>query len=376
MYTEPGTKPNVLRRLLGSSIVETMTAPHGVDRYLELINPRWSVREVRGQVADVRHQTADTVTLTVEPNGNWLGHRAGQWVRVGVEIDGVVRTRCYSIATSAKAGRTDGAFELTIKAQAGGAVSPYLVAHAEPGMVLRLSQADGEFTLPTERPERLVLVSGGSGITPVLSMLRTLCDEGHDRPVAFVHYSFGPDDALYVDEVAALAQAHPNVRVVRAYTEASAGADLHGLFAPAHLDHADPAWRDAEVYVCGPTGLMDAVGEALRAAGCGERLHEERFAAPAIAPLVADGSGDPSGALAFARTGTTVASSGGTVLDQAEAAGLTPDAGCRMGICHTCTAPKTSGCVRNVLTGELSDAGEQDIQICISIPVGDVVVDL
>lgn len=371
----PRTSSNPLRRVLGSSLVEALTAPHGVDRYLELVNPRWSVREVRGKVIAVRHQTPDTVTLTVQPNGNWLGHRAGQYVRVGVEIDGSIRTRCYSVATTAHEDRADAPIEFTLKAQPGGAVSSHLLREAKPGMVLRMSQAEGVFTLPTARPERLVLVSGGSGITPVLSILRTLCDEGHDRPITFVHYSFGPDDSLYRSELDELAARTPNVSIVRAYTEATAGGDLHGLFSLAHLDTADPDWRDGEVFVCGPGPLMDAVAEALRTEGLDDKLHEERFVAPAPVRPAGDAAAD-TGSVAFARSGLTADVTGTSILDTAESVGLAPESGCRMGICHTCTRAKESGCVRNVLTGELSSDGPEDIQICISAPVGDVVVDL
>ncbi|MEO9224662.1 MAG: 2Fe-2S iron-sulfur cluster binding domain-containing protein, partial [Acidimicrobiales bacterium] len=83
-----------------------------------------------------------------------------------------------------------------------------------------------------------------------------------------------------------------------------------------------------------------------------------------------------TGSIAFARSGVTADVTGTSILDTAESVGLTPESGCRMGICHTCTRAKESGCVRNVLTGELSSDGPEDIQICISAPVGDVVVDL
>ena len=365
----------VVRRVLSSPLLGALTWPHGVERYVEAIGPRWSLTEGRGLVTGVNHQTPDTVTLTIEPNRTWQGHRSGQHVEVGVEIDGVVLTRCYSVVTS-EAPRGTAArssIELTVKAHPEGRVSNHLVRHAAPGMVLRLSNATGDFTLPAGQPSRLVLISGGSGITPVMSMLRTLCDTGDGRPVTFVHYSFGSDDALYADEVTELTARHSNVNRVRAYTDATNG-DLSGLFSEAHLDGADPRWREAEVFVCGPTGLMDAVEEIVHAAGRGDHLHTERFQ---LVPVVTEADlASATGTLTFATSGQTVANSGSSVLDQAESAGLTPNYGCRMGICHTCTRPKTSGCVRNLLTGELSELGAHDVQVCISAPVGDVVIDL
>lgn len=365
----------VFRRVLTSPLLGALTWPHGVERYVEALGPRWSLTEGRGIVTAVHRQTPDTVTLTIEPNRAWQGHRSGQHVEVGVEIDGTVLTRCYSVVTSEAPRGAGGrrSIELTVKAHPEGRVSTHLVLHAKVGMIVRLSEATGDFTLPVGQSSRLMLISGGSGITPVMSMLRTLCDTGDARPITFVHYSYGADDALYAAEVEELVARHPNVNRVRAYTDASNG-DLSGLFDETHLDVADPRWREAEVFVCGPTGLMDAVETTVDAAGRIDHLHIERF--QLVPKLTEADLASATGTLSFTTAGKTVANSGTSVLDQAESAGLTPNYGCRMGICHTCTRPKTSGCVRNLISGELSDLGAQDIQICVSAPVGDVVIDL
>src|SRR3954454_18200338 len=165
------------RRLSPLGVLEPLATPHGVDRYLELIHPMLTVRELRAVVTDVERTTADSVILTLRPTRQWKGFEAGQFVQVAVDIDGVRRTRCYSPSCSQY--RADGRMRLTIKAHPEGLVSQYLHAQAAPGLVVGLSQADGTFTLPATRPEQVVLVSGGSGITPVLSMLRTLTDEGY-----------------------------------------------------------------------------------------------------------------------------------------------------------------------------------------------------
>ena len=360
-------------------VVDAVVAPHGVDRYVELALPTWSSTEVRARVVTVERTTPSTVTLTMRPNANWTGFRAGQHTQVSVEIDGVRHTRCYSLAGSEH--RRDGLIELTVKAHPGGTVSRHLVDRAEPGMVLGLTPAQGDFVLPDVRPARLLLMSGGSGITPVMSMLRTLCDERHDGPITFVHYALTAGDHVYRAELDALAAEHPNVRLVRIYTDEPGTGDLDGFFSAAQLDAIEPSWRDADVYVCGPAPLMEGVREHYALAGRAERYHDEAFTLATVVAESTAGSGalaprGQRGRVTFATSGTTVVDDGRPLLLQAEAAGLTPESGCRMGICHTCTRHLTCGTVRDVATGELIDAPGTEIRICVSAPVGDVAIDL
>src|SRR6185503_8779688 len=236
------------RRILGSALVEALAAPHGVDRYLELIRPAWSLHEARAEVVQVRRLTDDSVTLALRPNENWNGFSTGQFVRLTVEIDGVRHTRCYSPACSEHA---SGHIEVTVKRHPEGKVSGFLNRAASPGMVVGLSAADGDFVLPEERPERLLLISGGSGITPVMSMLRTVCDEGHPGAVTFIHYAQTRDRVPYRGELADIAARHPNVHVVLAYTR-EAGSALTGHLTREHLRAAAPEAAQAPAYVCGP----------------------------------------------------------------------------------------------------------------------------
>ena len=371
----PGRSSRTAGRFWPLAVVEALATPHGIDRYLELVHPMLTVRDLRAEVTDVRRSTEDTVTLTLRPTRQWKGFEAGQFVRVSIDIDGVRRTRCYSPACSQH--RADGRVELTIKAHPDGLVSRHLHAHAAPGLVVGLSQADGAFTLPSPRPERALLISGGSGITPVLSMLRTLLDERHTGEVVFLHYAFGERDVAHLDELRSIAAAHHNVRLVLAFTGQAesadgAGGDLHGRFRAQHLKAAAPWYREAETFVCGPLGLTTAIRAHYTDAKLDDRLHTEEFTPTPIVPA----GGDAAGELTFNSTGTSAANDGTPILEQAEAAGLAPEHGCRMGICFSCTAVKTSGCTRNVLTGELNSDPDTEIQVCVSAPVGDVAIDL
>lgn len=361
---------NGLRRALGSRLAATLAYPHGVDRYLEQFAPTESLTEVRANVVAIDHPTADSVTLRLRPNRNWKGFRAGQYVRLTVEIDGRRRSRCYSPAQSVHA--TDGLIELTAKTHAAGFVSKHLKQGLTVGTVVGLSQAEGSFALPDQRPARVLLISGGSGITPVMSMLRTLTDEGFAGPITVLHYANTAQDQLYGAELAAIAARFPNVQLLRGYAEPNQGGELEGLFCRAHLN-AVPDFADAEAFLCGPPGMMKAVQKLWADEGLAERLHVEHFAA---APAVLADSVNADGDVRFIRSERLAKNSGATLLDQAEAAGLKPESGCRMGICHACTCRKASGRVRDTRTGEISDAGEADIQICVSVPVGTVTLDL
>jgi stearoyl-CoA 9-desaturase NADPH oxidoreductase len=363
-----------LRRILGSRLAATLAFPHGVDRYLEQFDPTWSLNEVRATVVSVRQLTADSVTLSLRPNRNWQGFRAGQYVRLTVEINGVRRTRCYSPANSAHA--RDGLIELTAKSHAGGFVSKYLREQARPGMVVTLSQADGVFALPDARPDRILLISGGSGITPVMAMLRTLLDENHRGRITFLHYCNTAADMIYADALAAIAARHPNVELIRCFAQPGRGEDargeLQGLFSREQLRAAVPDYAEADTFLCGPPAMMQAVERVWAEDGLSARLLQERFGAAPMASVSASADGE----VRFARSERLAANNGDTLLNQAEAAGLKPESGCRMGICHACTCRKTAGRVRDLRTGQLSEAGEEEIQICVSVPVGSVTLDI
>ena len=343
---------------MGSDLVDLLTGPHGVDRYTELVAPTWTLGEARAKVIDVRRATPRSVTLTLAPNESFTSThtvKAGQYVNLTVEIDGRRHTRCYSPANAEGAAN----LELTIGRHDGGLVSNYLYERARRGMIVGLAGVGGDFVLPARRPRRILFVSGGSGITPVMAMLRTLVAERCPGEIAFVHYARTATEACYRAELAAM----PGVRVLHGYTRSDDG-DLVGRFGPEHLATA-MASPDA-VFACGPTPLVEAVR-----LHC-DNVHTESFVPPALnAPATASG-----GRITFSDSGIDIVDDGRPLLEQAESAGLSPENGCRMGICHTCTRRKTAGTVRNLTTGAVSTAPGEDVQICVSVPVGDVELSL
>ncbi len=360
------------QRVLRSRMLAALAQPHGVDRYLEQVNPMWAAHEVRARIVEV-HREVDVAgspavaTITLEPTNTWRGHRAGQHVQLGVQIDGARRTtRVFTI--SSPDSRPGDRFTITLRANPdapeGRGVSRYLVEHAAPGTTVHLSQAEGDFVLPDRVPEHLVMISGGSGITPVMSMLRSLQRRTHRGRVTFVHYAQSPEHQIFAEELA----------MVRA---SGHGIDVHLLhpelgdpaLSPAWLERLVPGYRDVPTWACGPAPLIGAVQAAYDGS---PNLHVEYFKAPRSTT-----AGDaPEGDVTFARAGRSAPNTGESLLEQAEALGLRPEYGCRMGICFSCTARKSEGTVRDVVSGAVSAMPDEDIRVCVSAPVGDCVVDL
>jgi ferredoxin-NADP reductase len=348
-------------------VLEGIATPHGLDRYLELVHPMLALRELRAVITDVTPGPGGTFMITLRPGRTWRGFAAGQYVQIGIDIGGVRHVRCFSPSCSQH--RSGRRIELTVKAHEMGRVTPWLRTHARPGQVVMLSQAQGSFQLPTPRPRRVLLISGGSGITPVLSMLRTLVDEQHPGEIVFVHYARGVAEVPHRAELRRIAAAHRGVRVLLAATRTRPGADLIGHFEPAHLAEAAPWYAEAPAFLCGPPGLQAAVRDHYAAKGIADNLCAERFT---LEPYVSVDAAD--GCVRFGDV--VVRNSGATLLEQAEAAGLAPAYGCRMGICFTCPKVKLSGCTRDIRSGDLHTEPDTAIQLCVSVPVGDVAIEL
>ncbi|MDT0201864.1 ferredoxin reductase [Nocardioides sp. AE5] len=357
---------SIVQTLLGSRALEALTSPHGVDRYLELVNPMWAAREVRARIIEIDREVdvpghPPVTTLTLQPTSTWAGHRAGQHVQLGVEINGARRTTRVFSVSSHEAGPGE-PFTITLRANPDGVVSRFLATEATRGQMVHLSQAEGDFVLPEHVPEHIIFISGGSGITPVMSMLRTLQRRTHRGRITFLHYAQSPEHQIFADELAEVARSGYGVDVHLLHPELGDPA-----LSPAWLERLVPGYRDIPTWACGPAGLINAVKGAY---GDSEALQVEFFQPPARS------TGDAEGEISFSRSGAVGENTGATLLEQAEALGLKPEFGCRMGICFSCTATKKEGTVTNVLTGETSSLPDEDIRICVSAAEGDCTIDL
>jgi ferredoxin-NADP reductase len=361
----------IIRKALASRPVASLTSPYTVDHYLEQLHPMLAAKNVRARVVEVIHETGDASTVVLRPNGAWKGFAPGQHVQFGVEVEGKRRVRVFSVSSS-RANRNK-TFSVSVKAHPDGYVSQFLHNDLKPGTIVFLSQAEGEFVLPRETPDNVLLMSGGSGITPVMSMIRTLRDSGHAGRVTFLHYARSLEDEMFSDELDQIAATLPQAQVVRIFTRKPAdGAELKGRFSIDHLKHLGIDPSETLTYVCGPAGLIASVRDTYEELGATDQLRMEYFKVPSVDLDAADATGT----LTFDEASIEAGNTGQTILEQAEAAGLKPEFGCRMGVCNTCVVKKNHGAVRHIISNEVSANTDETIKICVNVPVGDVNVAL
>jgi ferredoxin-NADP reductase/ferredoxin len=348
-------------RALGS-----LSSPLLPDDYLEMINPLWSTRELRGRIEQIRHEAAGAATVLIKPGYRWPGHKPGQFLRIGVDIDGVRHWRAYSLTSDPY--REDGLISITVKAVDVGKVSPYLVRYARPGMVVSLGGVEGDFVLGDKPPPRLLFISAGSGITPIMSMLRKLHHAGELRDAVLLHSARHTDEVIFGDELRALAARNEGFKLHEQLTRE------HGRIGPGDLDRLCPDWREREAFVSGPGEMLDAFTEHWERRADGERLHVERFQPKLGLGLAGEGEG---GTIEFLSSGCRAESDGHVpILVAGEEAGLDLPYGCREGICHTCVGELRSGRVRDLRNGDVYGQEGEVIRTCISAPEGPIEIDL
>jgi ferredoxin-NADP reductase len=363
---ERGATPTVSplrRRALRA--VGSLFSPLLPDDYLELINPLWSTQELRGRVERIERETPDAATILIRPGYEWQGHRPGQYLRIGVVVDGVHHWRAYSLTSDPD--HPDGLISVTPKLVDAGVVSPHLVREVRPGSIVRLGGVEGDFVLPDPAPSKLLFVSAGSGITPIMSMLRHLdrCDEVDDA--VHIHSARTEEDIIFGSQLAAIDERRSGYRLHLQLTGEM------GRMKPEDLDELCSDWREREAFVSGPAELLDAICARFDREGVLERLRMERFQ-PRIGDGVEEGEG---GRITFRASGTETECDGGTpILVAGEEAGLELPYGCREGICHTCIGRLCSGRLRDLRNGKVYGQDGEMVRTCISAPEGPVEIDL
>lgn len=356
----PRGTPGMVRAL--KRLAETVATPLLPGDYLDLVAPLRATAELRGRVVSVTQETAHAATVQIRPGRSWRGHRPGQYIRIGIDVDGVRLWRAYSLTSVTDT--EDRLLSITVKAIPDGKVSNHVVRLLTPGNLIHLDQAAGDFVLPSQLPAQVLFVTAGSGITPVIGMLRNHLDSLRD--VVVVHSASTRDEVMFGAQLRAWADAG-RIRLVERHTA------NEGLLTPADLAGIVPDWAVREAWACGPIGMLDTLEAHWSDAGLADQLHTERFRTS----LVTDGEG---GAVTFGRQGAVVEADGAVpILDAGEDAGVLMPSGCRMGICFGCVVPLKRGVVRDLRDGQLTVANAGDsisIQTCVSAAAGPCEIDL
>ncbi|MFI9636494.1 ferredoxin reductase [Nocardia sp. NPDC051929] len=360
---ERGGKLNVLRGAFAR-----VTTPLLPDDYLHLANPLWSARELRGRIVEVRKETADSATLVIQPGWGFdFKYQPGQYIGIGILVDGRWHWRSYSLtcppnwSDPGHGGKR--LISIAVKAMPEGFLSSHLVSGVPVGTVVRLAAPQGGFVLPSPPPEKVLFLTAGSGVTPVIAMLRAMDRREVFTDVVHLHSARTSDDVMFGAELGALRDRNPGFDT-RLHLTAE-----RGKFALADLDTEVPDWRERQTWACGPAGMLDEIENHWRDAGLSDRLHVERFEIERSAV----GAG---GTVTFGKTGRSVAADGATsLLEAGESAGVQMPFGCRMGICQTCVVTLSSGHARDLRNGEERREGDK-VQTCISAAAGDCTLDV
>lgn len=359
---ERGGKLNMLR-----GAVARVTTPLLPDDYLHLANPLWSARELRGRVVDVRKETADSATLVIKPGWGFdFTYQPGQYIGIGILVDGRWHWRSYSLTcppdwSDERYGKR--VISIAVKAMPEGFLSSHLVSGVPVGSIVRLAAPQGGFVLPAPPPPKVLFLTAGSGITPVMSMLRTMDRRDSFTDAVHIHSARTADDTMFGAELRALDERRTG------FTSYLHLTGEHGKFRLADLDERCPDWQERETWACGPLPMLDEIEKHWQQAGIGGRLHVERFEVERS--TVGEG-----GTVTFGRTGRSTQADGATsLLEAGEAAGVQMPFGCRMGICQTCVVTISAGHTRDLRNGAERREGEK-VQTCVSAAAGDCTLDV
>ena len=310
-------------------------------------------------VFDITH---DVKTFLFEAEGNKVFHfEPGQFITLQLEIDGRPISRCYTISSPPTRPHL---MAITVKRVMGGPVSNWLHDNLTPGTRITVLAPLGQFILSGPPAPKYLFLSAGSGITPVMSMTRTLFDLGSDADIAFIHNARSPADIIFRRELEAIAAVMPNIRVLHICEidyPSERWTGLHGRITTAALQAIAPDLTERITYTCGPPAYMAAVRRVLDEVGYDmANYHEESFdfdSLPADEQNAADphhlANGDqppsadvPTFSVEFVRSGRTITCSADQyVLDAALAAGMHHPLSCSQGMCGTCKTTMLEGTV-------------------------------
>jgi len=320
-------------------------------------------------------ETHDTKSYFFNAEKTLNQHKAGAHINIEFDANGQTVNRTYTLSSSPELTfDTTPAkeFSITVKRVNEGLASNWLFENLVEGKQISVSQPQGSFVLPYQPSGKLLMLSAGSGITPLMSMLRYLAQTGNRSDITFLHYAQSDDDIIFHNELKNLSAAKENIKthfsvehLKNAQTTHSNNDFYQGRISKKQLSTIVPDLHEREIYLCGPQPFMKATVKILdQLKFKPSQLHLENF----TADLSAATQLGYSAQLSFSSLTQSIQSSPSrTILEEAEAAGLKPVSACRTGICRSCRCKKTSGTTVNLMTGEESNDAGDYILPCVSV---------
>jgi ferredoxin-NADP reductase len=355
---------------VASLLTHLGVSEHAFDDTLSLISPLLTVNRIHAKVTAKRSETPSACTLVLQAGSAFQGLVAGQYVTIGVVINGARHRRAYSPRTID--GHAD-QFAITVQRQVGGKVSNFIHDNVKVGDIIEIEAAAGDFVLGEPLPANVLMIAGGSGITPCMSMIEDLHRRQAPTRTTLIYFARSQSERIFARELQSIASRWPGLTYVpldsMANTAGQAPAEQPALNAALLAQHA-PAWTSSTAYCCGPSPLMDAARALWKEAGLSHQLKLEAFGA-------GKPSGDPSARhqVSISREGadmTFEAPGNQTVLESGEKAGYAIKHGCRQGICHECVCRLKSGIIKDLTTGEQIDGDGQPVRLCVSAALSDL----
>lgn len=360
--------PVKLKSFVNESLFNSSSYKNYLEPMLEVWMPEKSLITSKAKVEKISLEREDVLSIVLSPDKKWKGFIPGQFIQVEIEINGVMFKRIFSISSGIQEFRQKGQIRLSIQRQAFGKVTSYLFENLKAGAYINISEAMGSFTLEDKTENLILMIAGGVGITPILSMLKSF--ENENLSIVLLYYSTTERPHLFKEELLDVVFNNENISVI------NINSDSKGFFSTEHLVEICPDYKNRLIYLCGPEAMDKHVRKVLAENNYDtSKIFSEAFTAQK--PFNPEKKEVKQVAIDLEKSKKSlIVSNDKTILELLENNGQQPTYGCRMGICNQCSCKKVSGVVFNHHDNNISGTGEEYIKICSTIPMGDIKIEL
>lgn len=343
------------------TVIQSVFSPVSFDFWASHFDTTWSWQTPLARIVSRQVAAQDSVTLTLKPNRHVQPFIPGQHVQLTLEINGKRVSRSYSPSLDPV---HPGIFSITVKRMHGGKVSQWLCDEGCIGQVVEVGSAYGEMTLERPHPQR-VFLAAGSGITPLMSMIRAWSVGSRDEAITLLYWARTRAELCFVDELNALQQRYSNFTVQFVLTQQASlqVGERAGRINAQLLADVITSLESSLVYACGPASFVE---QARLCSVDAIAFYGEAFSLPLEIVQEIGGTVEHVN-IELSRSNRTIqVPVGQTILAALEAQGLSPAYGCRMGLCNTCACIKQSGMTEHILSGDRNDEAGSTVRICVS----------